>query len=228
MGLYSYIEGKYLEDHSTVSITGGGGKTTFLIGLSRYLKSRGRSVLLTTTTKFQSPDSLDFHADRIFFESDVALRHAPLIGESVYFARRYDERKCCSPCLEDLKKLSASYDMTLIEADGARCRPLKMHTEKDPVILDSTTLTVAFIGARSIGMRIEDACCGCSDSGIVDISFIQKLIDSREGVLKGARGSAIIVVNQCDEVDMSAFRCLSSPVELLFASAEKDIVYGTL
>ncbi len=228
MGLYSYIEERYLEAHSTISLTGGGGKTTFLIGFSNYLKRRGRSVLVTTTTKMQSPEALDFDTDRIFFESDDIQRHFPRKGESVYFAERYDERKCCSPDTAVLEVLSESYDVTLVEADGARCRPLKMHTEKDPVILDSTTLTVAFIGARSIGMRIEDACCGCSDSGIVDISFIQKLIDSREGVLKGVKGRGVIVVNQCDEVAWSAFKGLVSPVEIILASTQRDTVYGTL
>lgn len=228
MGLYSYIEERYLENHSTVSITGGGGKTTFLIGLSRYLKSRGRSVLLTTTTKFQSPASLDFHADRIFFESDDIQRHFPRKGESVYFAERYDERKCCSPDTAVLEVLSESYDVTLVEADGAGCMPLKLHSDRDPVILDSTRVTVAFIGAKCLGRRIEDACFGSSEGGRVDIPFIQKLIDSREGVLKGVKGRGVIVVNQCDEVAWSAFKGLVSPVEIILASTQRDTVYGTL
>ena len=229
MGLYSYIEEKYLQEKgNVVSITGAGGKTTFLIEFSKYLKSHKKSVLITTTTKIQSPSRLDFDVDHVFLNSSDIMKYEPGKGESVYFAIPMDDRKCSSPDIKDLEALSRRYDVTLIEADGARYLPLKLHTARDPVVIEGTTLTVAIIGATGLGRKISEVCFGSDESGVCDIGFVQRLMDSPEGVLKGVKGQGVVVVNQCDEVDMDAFRKLRSPVELIFASAREDRIYGTL
>ncbi len=226
MGLFSYIEQRFLSIVSTtVSITGGGGKTTLLIGLGAYLRARGRSVLLTTSTKIQSPEILDFHADHIFRNREEAFAHAPKKGETVFYAETLDERKCTSPALEDIERLSKLYDVTLVEADGARFLPLKMHTDRDPVVVKGTSLTLALMGASALGRRIGDVCFGSEGDGLVDEAFLQSLIDSPEGVLKGFTGDGAIIVNQCDSYEYGAFRRLASPCEMIMASAREDRIY---
>ncbi|MGN0830508.1 MAG: hypothetical protein ACI4NI_04355, partial [Candidatus Ornithospirochaeta sp.] len=44
-----------------ISVNGGGGKTTFLVSFSAYLKNKGYSVLITTSTKLASPYSFNYN-----------------------------------------------------------------------------------------------------------------------------------------------------------------------
>ena len=46
-----------------ISITGGGGKTSLLKCLASYYRDKGEKVLMTTTTKFQSPLFFRWDAD---------------------------------------------------------------------------------------------------------------------------------------------------------------------
>ena len=51
-------------EKGVVALTGGGGKTTFMISFSSFLKKQGKSVLMTTTTKIESPRYRDYGAAR--------------------------------------------------------------------------------------------------------------------------------------------------------------------
>ena len=66
-----------------ISVTGGGGKTTFLVSFSSYLKSLGYSVLITTSTKLASPFSFDYKVDGIFLSPSI-INYWPKKGESVF------------------------------------------------------------------------------------------------------------------------------------------------
>ena len=52
------------EGRDVIAVTGGGGKTTLLSLYGRYLAERGLSVMITTTTKVQSPTFHDYGQDR--------------------------------------------------------------------------------------------------------------------------------------------------------------------
>ena len=71
-GLWNEMEKQLVEgDKAFISVTGGGGKTSFLIAFSSYLKSRGYSVLLSTSTKLAPPWKVDYKADMVFLKEDV-------------------------------------------------------------------------------------------------------------------------------------------------------------
>lgn len=226
MELYSYIDSNYLKgEKNIISLTGGGGKTTFLIGISCYLKNRGKSVLLTTTTKLIRPDRMDYKVDHIFYERDSVLNHRAKKGESVFYAKLLDERKCCAIDPSDIEFLSHLYDVIIIEADGAAFLPLKLHTQKDPVVVKETTLTVMIMGASGFERRVEDVCFGSCKEGFADLSFYQALIDDSEGVLKDARGDGVVIINQCDEFSYEELLNLKCRYKLLFASEREDRIY---
>ncbi|MDY3849594.1 MAG: hypothetical protein SOZ46_02075, partial [Bullifex sp.] len=117
-------------------------------------------------------------------------------------------------------------DVTVIEADGARTLPLKLHTERDPVIIPETTATLAVMGASAYLDRADNSCFGLEGDGIADIAFYQSLIDNPEGVLKRAVGKKLILINQCDSVsDVSVFDALRSSCPIIKGSLQKDLVY---
>ena len=51
-----------------IAITGGGGKTSLMIFLSRVLATQNKSVLISTTTKVIRPDKMDYGVEKVFLE----------------------------------------------------------------------------------------------------------------------------------------------------------------
>ena len=211
-----------------ISVTGAGGKTTSLSCLAREYAKRGLSVLITTTTKFQGPRQFPYGLDHAFSKEEEVLLHEPCKGEVVYYASRsvVDMKKYVSPRPEILSLLIPRYDVTVIEADGAKTLPLKYHTERDPVIVPETTATLAVMGASAYMDRADNCCFGHDGNETADIAFFQKLIDSPEGVLKRAKGKEVILINQCDSVsDPAVFDALKAPCRIIKGSLQKDMIY---
>ncbi len=213
---------------AVISITGAGGKTNTLKLLGEYFRAKGKSVLLTTTTKIQSPKHFGFNTDYAFTQEEDALLHEAKKGESVYYAQAnlMDPKKMRSPRLEVLELLAKRYDVVLIEADGAKTLPLKMHSERDPIVVPYTTATLAIMGSVSLGDKKDNVCFGYDGEGIVDIPFLQQLIDDKAGVLKGATGRSAILINQCDSIaDVTVFKALNAPCPIVLGSVLKDEAY---
>lgn len=213
-----------------ISITGGGGKTTTLAALGQYFRSRGLSVLITTTTKIQGPKGFSFDADYSFTTESDVLAHDAVPGELVYYAERnlMDPKKMTSPRMEVLEILSRRYDVIVSEADGARCLPLKLHTERDPVIPSFTTATLAIMGASAYGEKADNVCFGYEGEDTVGVHFLQTLIDMGEGVLKRAVGNTLILINQCDAVPgecLEELKALRAPCPIFLGSVKEDVRY---
>ena len=135
-------------------------------------------------------------------------------------------KKYTSPRLEILSILVNRFDVTIIEADGSKMLPLKLHSDRDPVIIDETTATLAIMGASALGCSKDNVCFGLDGEGIVDIEFYQELIDNREGVLKRAKGKTLILINGCDAVEnRNAFLSLHAPCPIILGSILKDEIY---
>lgn len=212
---------------AVIAITGAGGKTNTLKNLALYFKERGESVLLTTTTKIQSPKNFPFMTDYAFTKEEDVLSHEPKKGESVYYAElKIDPKKAVSPRIEILKILSKRYDVMLIEADGAKTLPLKIHTERDPVVPSFTTATLGIIGATALGEAADNVCFGCPDQSVVDTAFLQNLIDDEQGVTKAFTSRSAILINQCDAVsDLAPFRALRAKCKIIMGSVFENKVY---
>ncbi|MGN0907546.1 MAG: selenium cofactor biosynthesis protein YqeC [Bullifex sp.] len=218
----------YDDNRAVISITGAGGKTSTLASLAREYRKRGLSVLITTTTKFQGPKQFAYGLDHAFSDETAVLLHEPVKGEIVYYAQRstVDMKKYVSPRHEILSLLISRYDVTLIEADGAKTLPLKLHSERDPVILPETTATLALMGASACMDRADNNCFGYEGDELADSEFYQWLIDAPEGVLKRAKGKTMILINQCDMMeDVSHFRPLKAPCPIIMGSVQKDEIY---
>lgn len=188
-----------IDDPSFISVTGGGGKTSLLLSLSEHYSARGKSVLLTTTTKFQSPEFFDWKVDS-FYSDDSVFPDEPFPGPCrVLFGKRYekDERKWCSPDIDALQKASKLFDVTVSEADGARRLPLKIHTDRDPVIPGFSTFTIAVMGISAIGKPVAESVFGGFGEGCVDSDFLKAYIADPRGILKG--NPSLILINGAEE-----------------------------
>lgn len=201
MDLYEVLSGVSCRDNAFISITGGGGKTTLMECFSSYLRSTGRKVLLTTTTRIRSPYLHDYHADLVFGDDSV-LQYVP-DGPCViaYALENKETGKWSCPPLDNLDVLRHRYDVVLCEADGSRGLPLKMHTQRDPVVPSFCTYTISVMGLWGIGQRACDVCFGDGRDVIVDFSYLGNYIGDPEGLLKGSiPGHRAIVYSGSDSL----------------------------
>ncbi len=220
--------------HPFISVTGGGGKTTFLIEFSSFLKRKGKSVLLTTTTKLAPESKVDYNVDYSFHTLEEVKTVKK--GESALFAY-YDREldKLVSPPLCDISSLSDKFDVVIAEADGSRGRGVKIHSSRDPVIAAETTSVVSIIGLGALGKRRGDAVFGDEGKDAVDSFYIQRVIESPQGALKGMRDDTlnILLLNGGDEIDeitMDEMMSLSLPpfVNGYIVSVKKGVIYRAL
>lgn len=222
------------EGKGFISITGGGGKTTLLSLIGKELAERGLSVLLTTTVKVMSPYLHNYSADLIF-EDEKVLGHVPEKGKIVFYAEHHtlDMKKWIAPRMETLDILSSFYDVVISEADGSRGLPLKIHTERDPVIHPRTTAVIAVMGLWGVGDKAYSSAFGEDRDIIIDADYLDWYLSDPEGLTKGFQGRNAIVFNGAESSDENTFRMLESLTypdnTRVFAASEKeDKVYGII
>lgn len=235
-----------LAEAPRIAITGCGGKTSLMIALAEEYAQRGRSVLVTTTTKVRSPYELDYGCDIIQLDRYDGV---PTPGRRVFFAATLDEsngRKVCASALTELAKVATGFDVVLMEADGSRGLPLKYHNPWDPVIPDFTTDVIAMVGMSALGRPLDDAVMFNYPSyaavvqnpePVVTERTISNLLRLDEGIKKGFSGGTgsstrqgMVLFNQCDILDAVRLARVMALVgdEHLYGSVERNIVYANL
>lgn len=231
MELYRYLTEHTTSDHAFIAITGAGGKTTLMTRFAQYLKGLGKSVLITTTTKVLSPYGHGYQEDLVFCD-DAILAHEPEKGKVVFYAiGSKEDRKWTSPPFEILAQLKERYDVVLCEADGARMRPVKVHTSRDPVVPDFSTDTISVLGLWALGKPVWDVVFGDDRNLTVDFAYVKWLIHEPEGLLKGSvKGHRTILFNGADACDYAAMFDLGYPEDVcvLAAALDKGVLYGKI
>lgn len=214
-----------------ISIMGSGGKTTFLIEFGSYLKSRGYSVLLTTSTKLSSPKYQDYKCDNYFLDDSV-LSYYPKKGETILYGHFDKERnKVIAPNEEIIEELYKHYDVILVEADGSKKLPLKIHTERDPVIWKETTRVVSLVGMWAFGEMSESVAFG-EEAGIkIDKDYFVSYLKRKEGPTKRMlKNGNILLFNGADRVSkeiLSFFQSLDIPnnIQAFVVSLKEGMIY---
>lgn len=130
-----------------IAIIGGGGKTTSMLALSKYLSSK--RVLLTTTTHIvpvEPPECREFLPDPEEMQLFMALQKPGVVCSGHLGAWG----KLCSLPIPMLKNAAEAADWTLCEADGANRMPLKLHNGGEPVIPGETDILLIVAGLSAI------------------------------------------------------------------------------
>ncbi len=197
-----------------------------MIQLAQYYGHIGKKVLVSTTTKLQLPEHRDYHCDYYFEDCESILLHESKSSERVFFALRGTEKSLAPPS-ELIEKLQQQYDIILLEADGAGQKGLKLHTERDPVIPEYTSATIAVLSFSLLGKSLYSECFGCEPlkDQCIDLNTYALLLEHEQGVQKRMKGKSLILCNQAEQArkeDIEALskRCPSLP--LWFGSIEKN------
>ena len=158
--LYQYINDKLkrsrlteflqVKKHDVISFAGAGGKTTTIFALAQELKDiADYKILVTTTTKMMREKEAITVEDEAFIKEQLQTKRLVMAGTDL-------GRKMGCFAMDFLQKIIPLSDITLIEADGAQCRPFKMPRSYEPVYLLRTTKIVYLAGMTALGQKIED------------------------------------------------------------------------
>lgn len=221
-----------------VSLVGAGGKTTTLYGLVTELRRLGLSVVATTTTHTQTPDSpttappIVFASEEENWLQSVRARLDRYGAVTVVGARkREDKLKGLEP--EDIDPLRGMADCVIIEADGARGRSLKAPAPHEPAVPEWTTSTIIIAGIDVLGRRLDDEsvhrldvvqelCGAAKGSPIVEEVIALALVRGYfPTVPKTSR--KIVFLNKVDDTLLKQAETVG---ELLLSAGAPEVIFG--
>jgi probable selenium-dependent hydroxylase accessory protein YqeC len=180
-----------------VCLVGAGGKTSAMFRLAYELSSKGKRVLVTTTTAIYHPEKNQY--DKVLISDKEALNlfdnirsgSITVLGKSLSAEGKL---KGVNPAFLDKVFREGIFDYILIEADGSKGRSIKAPAEHEPVIPPCTTKVLGFIGLDCIKKKVcqesvhrpEIFCriLGCCERDIIDTDIIIKLVTHKEGLFK--------------------------------------------
>ncbi len=166
-----------LDESQTIAVVGGGGKTSFIFTLAREMAALGKRILITTTTAMFNPEYFKSTGDpgainpKQPFDQLVIGPVENLIREmaenppkgtgSIVVAGQSlgaNGKKLVGYDPMDLAPLRDTplFDLVLIEADGARMRPVKAPASHEPVIPSHTQMVVGCIGLDCLGTPLDE------------------------------------------------------------------------
>lgn len=138
-----------------VSIVGAGGKTTCLRRLQSECKKLEIPAAAGTTTHLQYERNESF-LNRP--DMDAAWEILEKTG-TLWMGEPVSGWKCKSLPEDFYRELLADGICLLLEADGAKERPVKAPREGEPVLLPETGLVLCVYGLDAVGQEIKDVCC---------------------------------------------------------------------
>ncbi len=175
------------------ALIGGGGKTTLLYLLGQTLAEQGKSVLLTTTTHLAQDDCA------VAPESADALNALLAPGKVILAAYPAEDGRMTGIPPQWYPRLKADY--ILVEADGSRRRPLKVHRENEPVIPEGTELVFQVAGLSALGRCSDEVIHHPEEMGLREPEAVRPELIAFV-LLRGAERcpcECVAVLNQADD-----------------------------
>lgn len=178
------------------AIIGSGGKTTLMLALASELQEKG-SVIVTTSTHIFPPEGIR----TVQRAESVNVQGILCVGTPC------EHGKLAVPA-QSFEELAELADFVLVEADGSRHLPVKVHRSFEPVIPANANETVCVIGASGLNRPIEEAVHGWEQF----YRMTGEKITTPEAVAKALRMENLAdryVINQAD-VNEEAARALGA------------------
>lgn len=213
---------------SVIALVGAGGKTSALFGLAEELALTGRDVIITTTTHIRDPRLEQGRTfDQVVFDTPRPrpwdpVRTWPERGRRVVLASSEDPAtgKLRGVDPARIGELDRSGAFILVEADGAKLRPVKAPAPYEPVVPAVTDLVLGIAGLDCLGKPMDEATVhrpelfglvtGCAPGAPIQLEHLAALARSPQGLFKGTPAGArrALLLNKAD-------RCGLAPFELL-------------
>ena len=220
---------------SRIALLGGGGKTALLHQLADEFAKYYTNVLQTSLTKtaFHPSDKpLILNEININTLESLKFDRNPLfiIGEKI------TNEKLKGISETDLNRIRQQFDITIFECDGARNKPLKAHTEYDPIVPVFATHTIIIVGADVVKTKINDGYVHrpelfCKTWNVkpnfkLDIDFVVKVLTSKKGYFSKLIHDVEIsyFVNKWDNHQKNA----EDLAKAIYQKTGKPVFYGSV
>ncbi len=161
-----------LSDNGVISIMGAGGKTTLMFRLAKALQNAGKKVLTTTTTKIFMPSPcqcdtviLSTDYDHLLLQLSAKLQQTRHItagellingGIGISPGKGMDKISGFSGETVDRLWQSGLFDWIIVEADGAKRKPLKACNTTEPVLPGCTEHLILVAGLDALNLPLCD------------------------------------------------------------------------
>lgn len=154
-----------LEHHSRgmVSIIGAGGKTSLMFALAFELVSAKKKVLTTTTTKIFYPSKeqcaqtlIEPRIPDLLKEAERILPENPHLAAGSAHDLETEKVHGFKPEQVDTIFKSGLFDWIIVEADGAKRKPAKATSSREPVIPCTTTHIVLVSGLDAVNQPLDN------------------------------------------------------------------------
>lgn len=224
----TFLQALGVTEGDAVCITGAGGKTSLMFRLAAEARKEGWKVLVTTTTRILFPAKGQY--DSLAFDDNLPPL-ADSRGWIHVLGRRCPEGdKICSAGEDLVIRVQADFDLLLIEADGAACKPLKGWKADEPVIPDFTTRTIGVVDIQSIGqivaekvihrMKLFTELTGSAAGEPISLAHLGKIITSKRGLFQHSAGKKVLYLNKMEsESDLLNGRLLGRRLEAIPTAA---------
>ena len=193
--------------YHVVALIGSGGKTTMIRTLARENRSSKRVFISNTLNMERIPESeVDFIDYK--FREDYSLNK---YSEPGVYVLAYDiapDNSLLGLPLEVLEKQVSSFELCLIECDESRQRPIKAWRPHEPVLLESTDMTLGILDITSIGLPISvetvhnlDVFCDFTGKKVGDIitrEDIKRLVLDPSMMFRSAKGKKVLFINKAE------------------------------
>lgn len=199
-----------IADNMRIAIVGSGGKTTLMFRLAAEL---GSNVIVTTTTHLSREQAGWGNQEFIISgEIDIAPVLEKVSGVCVLHSGYTDDGKVSGLSESSMKKLlEISKIPVIIEADGAKCKPLKAPAEHEPLIPSLVDAVIVVAGLAGIDKPLSDQWVHRKEifsriahlelNGEIEPDHLLRLLQSPLGGLKNIPLNAkkIALLNQADD-----------------------------
>jgi molybdenum cofactor cytidylyltransferase len=199
-----------------VSVVGAGGKTTLVYRLAGDARAAGLRVLVTTTTHMGALPEATTGPLLVEEEGGRAAAVAAALsdwGRATLLGRRLRDDKLEGVAPERVDELCSAADLTLVEADGARGRSLKVPASHEPVLPRSTSLVVVVAALDVLGeplteerihrLELVSAASGTTVGEAVDEDTVVACLRYARGYVSRlpARCRAAVFLNKVEDPD---------------------------
>jgi probable selenium-dependent hydroxylase accessory protein YqeC len=234
--------------HEVIGLTGGGGKTSLMFALARELVSEGRQVITTTTTKLIETEPVLHGSPLVLIEEDgeklvrllpeklAEYGHVTIAGGTLPDQGKFNGIGAST--VDELAEMGVA--ILIIEADGARHKPVKAPSATEPVIPHSTTLVIPVTGMDALGAKltkeavfrpeIVSRITGLEIGGMLTEEHIATLVTHELGIAKGAPPGARIMplLNKIGPHNEAAGRTIARMILEKKHPQVKEVVLGNV
>lgn len=207
------------ERKSVISAAGAGGKTSTILQLAKEYEEKQQPAIVTTTTHMMMPEEcpLSESNEELFFERLMKKK-------TTWAGTACGDGKFTWPGDCFWRQILRSGVPVLVEADGAKGKPVKVPADHEPVIPKETGMVLYVFGMDAVGQKIGEVCHrGQAAAGLLGKTMDSKLLCEdiaalalhKEGGMKGVKDSMEyhIVLNKTEGSHMAYGRKIAGLIE---------------